>query len=116
MDAIWPIIDADLAAWIGHLGDTATRWDNGFYVDCSLLDTSAAFLVDSGSTATLVSKKLFKSISKEKRPQLIPMRDKVQGANGGDIEMLGIADLPLELGGVCFFQTAIGCGILPDGI
>ena len=30
--------------------------------------------------------------------------------------MLGIADLPLELGGVCFFQTAIVCGILPDVI
>ena len=73
-------------------------------------------MVDSGSTATLVSKKLFQSISKEKRPQLIPMRDKVRGANGGDIEVLGIADLPLELGGVCFFQTAIVCGILPDGI
>ena len=44
------------------------------------------------------------------------MRDKVRGANGGDIEVLGIADIPLELGGVCFFQTAIVCNILPDGI
>ena len=112
----WPIIDADLAAWIGHLGDTTTRWDNGFYVDCNLLDVHAAFLVDSGSTATLVSKELFQSRVKEKRPRLIPMRDKVRGANGGDIEVLGIADIPLELGGVCFFQTAIVCGILPDGI
>ena len=44
------------------------------------------------------------------------MRDKVRGANGGDIEVLGIADIPLELDGVCFFETAIVCGILPDGI
>ncbi|MEW8542500.1 MAG: hypothetical protein AB2693_03115, partial [Candidatus Thiodiazotropha sp.] len=44
------------------------------------------------------------------------MRDKVRGANGGDIEVLGLADIPLELGGVCFFQTAIVCSILPDGI
>ena len=44
------------------------------------------------------------------------MRDKVRGANGGDIEVLGIADIPLELGGVCFFQTAIVWGILPNGI
>ena len=113
---MWPTIDADLAAWIGHLGDTTTRWDNGFYVDCSLYDVNAAFLVDSGSTATLVSKRLFQSIAEQKRPQLVPMKDKVRGANGGDIEVLGIADLPLELGGVCFFQTAIVCSILPDGI
>lgn len=105
-----------MAAWIGHLGDTTTRWDNGFYVDCNLLDVNAAFLVDSGSTATLVSKRLFQSIEEGKRPHLIPMRDKVRGANGGDIEVLGIADIPLELGGVCFFQTAIVCSILPDGI
>ena len=44
------------------------------------------------------------------------MKDKVRGANGGDIEVLGIADIPLELGGVCFFQTAIVCSILQDGI
>ena len=44
------------------------------------------------------------------------MRDKVRGANGGDIEVLGITDIRLELGGVCFFQTAIVCNILPDGI
>ena len=113
---MWPTIDANLAAWIGHLGDTTTRWDNGFYVDCNLLDVNAAFLVDSGSTATLVSERLFQSIKEGKRPHLIPMRDKVRGANGGDIEVLGIADIPLELGGVCFFMTAIVCNILPDGI
>ena len=71
----WPIIHADLAVWIGHLGDTTTRWDNGVYVDCNLLDIHAAFLTDSGSTATLNSKKLIQSIVEEKRPRLIPMRD-----------------------------------------
>ena len=98
----WPTIDANLTAWLGHLGDTTTRWDNGFCnVDCNLLDVNAAFLVDSGSTATLVSDRLFQSIKKGKRPHSIPMRDKVRGANGRDIEVLGIADIPLELGGVC---------------
>ena len=44
---MWPIIDADLAAWTDYFGDIATRWSNGFYVDCSLLDGNAAILVDS---------------------------------------------------------------------
>ena len=74
------------------------------------------YLVDSRCTATSVSKKRFQSIKKEKRPRLIPMRDKVRGVNGRDIDVIGIADIPLELGGVCFFQRAIVCGILPDGI
>ena len=30
------------------------------------------------------------------------MTDKVRGANGGDIEVLGIADIQLKLGGVFF--------------
>ena len=68
------------------------------------------------STATLVSTRVFQSINKEKRPSSVPMKDKIRGANGGDIEALGLADIPLELGGVCFFQTAIVCSILPDGI
>ena len=78
MDAIWSIIDADLAAWTGYFGDTATRWGNGFYADCRLLDASAAILVDSRSTASLVSKKLFLS-TKEMRPQPIFMIDKESG-------------------------------------
>ena len=48
----WPKLDTDLAALIGHLGDTTTKWDNGFLINCSILGISAAVLVDSGSTAT----------------------------------------------------------------
>ena len=113
---MWPTTDVDLAAWIGHLGDTTTRWDNGFYVNCTVLNIQTAFLVDSGSTATLVSARVFQSIQPDKRPLLVKMTDKVRGANGGDIEVLGIADIQLKLGGVCFCQTAIVCDILPDGI
>ena len=113
---MWPTTDVNLAAWIGHLGDTTTRWDNGFYVNCTVLNIQTAFLVDSGSTATLVSARVFQSIQPDKRPLLVKMTDKVRGANGGDIEVLGIADIQLKLGGVCFCQTAIVCDILPDGI
>ena len=113
---MWPTTDVDLAAWIGHLGDTTTRWDNGFYVNCTVLNIQTAFLVDSGSTATFVSARVFQSIQPDKRPLLVKMTDKVRGANGGDIEVLGLADIQLKLGGVCFCQTAIVCDILPDGI
>ena len=81
-----------------------------------MLNIQTAFLVDSGSTATLVSARVFQSIQPDKRPLLVKLTDKVRGANGGDIEVLGIADIQLKLGGVCFCQTAIVCDILPDGI
>ena len=97
-------------------GDTTTRWDNGFYVDCTVLNIKTAFLVDSGSTATLVPARVFQSIQPDKRPLLVKITDKVRGANGGNIEVLGIADIQLKLGGVCFCQTTIVCDILPDGI
>ena len=28
---------------------------------------------------------------------MVPMKDKIRGANGGVIEVLGLADIPLEL-------------------
>ena len=57
-----------------------------------MLNIQTAFLVDSGSTATLVSARVFQSIQPDKRPLLVKMTDKVRGANGGDIEVLGIAE------------------------
>ena len=98
----WPKLCADLAAWIGHLGDTITTWDNGFYANCTILGISAAFLVDSGSTANLVSTRVFQYINKEQSPSLVPMKDKIRGINGSYNEVLSLADIPLELGRVCF--------------
>ena len=109
---MWPKPDTDLAAWIGHLGGTTTKWDNGFYAYCSILGVSVAFIFDRGSTAIIVSTRVFQSINKEKRPSMVPMKDKIRGANGSDIEVLDLADIPLELGRVCFFQTAIVSSIL----
>ena len=37
---------------------------------------------------------------------MVPMKDKIRGANGDDIEVLDLADFPLELGGVCFFPDS----------
>lgn len=105
-----------MAAWFGHLGDTTTKWDNGFYTECNVLGVRTALLVDSGSTATLISTRIFEAIQKDKQPKLIKIKEKVRGANGSDIQVSGIADIPLQLGGICFFQTVIVCNILPDGI
>ena len=86
----WPKLCPDLSACIGHLGDTITTWDNGFYANCTTLEISAAFLVDSGSTATLVSTRVFQYINKEQRPSLVPVKDKICGVNGNDNEIRGV--------------------------
>ncbi len=98
------------------MGDTITKWDNGLYVDCHLLGTHSTFLIDSGSTATLLSDRVYFSIEDCDRPTLTPMTQKVKGANGVDIDVQGYTDIMFELGGGCFKQSTIVCDILPDGV
>lgn len=101
---------------IGHMGDTVSKWDNGLYVDCCLLGTSSTFLIDSGSTATLLSDRIYFSIPEHQRPRLNELTHMVKGANGADISVHGYTDIDLELGGSSFKQSIIVCDILPDGV
>ena len=40
---------------VGHIGSKTGKWDNGLYVKDSMKSVPVQFLVDSGSTLTLIS-------------------------------------------------------------
>ncbi len=119
-DEEWPDMKIDansnIIERIGHMGDTVSKWDNGLYVDCCLLGTSSTFLIDSGSTATLLSDRIYFSIPEHQRPRLNELTHMVKGANGADISVHGYTNIDLELGGSSFKQPIIVCDILPDGV
>ena len=40
---------------VGHIGSKTGKWDNGLYAKDSMKSVPVQFLVDSGSTLTLIS-------------------------------------------------------------
>jgi len=100
----------------GTYTDTPPIWDNGMYTKCKIGDEEHIFLVDNGSSATLMSKSAYIKIKEEKRPILERTENKLKGANGQDIKVNGKVQLKL-----CFdktnnaHKTAIICDIDPDG-
>ena len=49
----------DYPSRIGNIGNAKSVWDNGLYATGVIEGVSVEFLVDSGSTATLLSKESF---------------------------------------------------------
>ncbi|XP_053376865.1 uncharacterized protein LOC128547752 [Mercenaria mercenaria] len=73
-------------------------------------------LVDNGSSATLLSNRIYSSIEASKRPELHHISNTMQGANGHGIELYGRIRVTLRLGDSSFDTHAIVCDIVPDGI
>jgi len=86
------------------------------YTKCKVLGKDLTVLVDNGSSATLISKHAYLSIDKEARPRLQKMENKMYGANGHEIEILGTLQTTMMLGDNAFDVCAIVCDIVPDGI
>ena len=55
------------------------------------------------------------NVSEQKLRGTVPVKKRKHFSLSSAI-VLGIADIQLKLGGVCFCQTAIVCDTLPDGI
>ena len=49
----------------GQMGQTGNTWDNGFYAKGDVARVSIEFLVDNGSTMTLLSKVAFDRLPAE---------------------------------------------------
>ncbi|KAL3875645.1 hypothetical protein ACJMK2_033600 [Sinanodonta woodiana] len=56
---------------LGQVGEIIGKWDNGLYTEGSIQGVEAKFLVDSGSTSTLLSHAVFQKIPLESRPALV---------------------------------------------
>lgn len=51
----------------GHIGEINEKWDNGFYTKAELLNSNfeIGFLIDSGSTVSIISKAIFDTLMPE---------------------------------------------------
>ena len=74
------------------------------------------FLLDSGSTATLLSQRIYEAIPQECRPTLVNVSTDLVSANGTPMQSYGIAKLVFSLGDQKFSIHAIICDMQSDAI
>ena len=77
----------------GQAGHTIT-------VTGKIENTPVSFIVDTGATDTIVSERVFDSIPSEVRPDLYPVKDTGEQADGSPLAIIGWTTLKISIGPV----------------
>ncbi len=93
-----------------------SSWDNGFYTGGMIEGISTKFLIDTGSTASLISIQLFDTINPSSRPHLKEMKQFVNDVNGSSLKVYGHANMNIRLGETEYIHTIIVCKMKPQAI
>ena len=70
----------------------------GLFVKGTVCDRLVTFLVDTGSTHTVISKSTYMNLDAELRPQLEPLKSGIKQADGNPLEVLGSGWINLQIG------------------
>ena len=79
-------------------------------------DQPIEFLIDNGSTSSIISNKVYQKIPDNIRPALKTVQTVVHDASGNKIKTFGTVDVKLVLAGHEFEQRVTVCEISQDGI
>ena len=101
---------------IGQIGNAKSVWDNGLYATGVIEGVAVEFLVDSGLTATLLSKESSDKMGGEHTIGLHQRSIVKQGVDGKNINVYGYANINISFDGNNVLHTAIVCDITPEGI
>ena len=77
---------------------------------------SSAVLIDSGSTSTLLSYRVYKKIEVDKRPQLKEQQITVQDINGNCLHVYGLLDVDIKMDEKILNHHFLICDIAEEGI
>ena len=72
------------------------QWDNGFYASGKINDCEIYLLVDSGSTASIISKVIFDKLNLDCNVE--PIAINIADVSGNRISTYGVVSLPVTLG------------------
>ena len=100
----------------GQMSQAGSTWDNGFYAKGDVAGVGIEFLVDNGSTMTLISKVAFDRLPAENQSTTSTEILKVRDANGNLIKTYGSIEVPINFNGFLYKQKAVICDIGLDGI
>ena len=68
------------------------------FVDCTVRGTSGRFLIDTGSTDTLISSTVYCQIPREKRPTLDAEKVQARQIDGSPLGVLGTVWVDVQMG------------------
>ena len=88
----------------------------GLYVHGFVRGTECRFLIDSGSTETLIDSEVYYNIPTEKRPVLEPDSVQVTQVDGSPLSVLGVADVEINVGRTTQLVRAVFTSIRSSGI
>lgn len=101
---------------LGSSGEQLGEWDNGFYLTGLVSGADVSFLLDSGSTSSLLSSKLYQSIMKEHNLPLKSVARKIRDVNDNELSVLGRLDLEIQFKENKYPLTVLVCDISQDAI
>ena len=81
----------------GQMGQAGSTWDNGFYAKVDAAGVGIEYLIDNGSTMTLILKVAFDRLPAEKQSTTSTEILKVRDANDNLIKTYGNLEVPINL-------------------
>ena len=84
-----------------------TKWDNGYYVTARINGQSVDFLVDTGSTVTMISPKCCERIYRGEKVNLVPTTFQLKGVEGTLISVEGQMNSSMTFNGAVTRQSRI---------
>lgn len=109
-------IEWDELIRLGHVGTCNKKWDDGLYVTGLVGGLQINFLVDTGSTATILSKTLFDSLDPQQELSLRRDDRTLVDVNNHEITIYGLVEVPVKFDSLQFSISCVVCDILNEGI
>ena len=100
----------------GHIGETTLKGDNGFYTRWFIFDKPLDFLIDNGSTGSILSSRKYNELKTDLESFVRPFNTTVYDASGNAIPTHGAVEVKISLGGCDFGHILIICDIQQDGV
>ena len=82
----------------------AEVWDSGIYTLGQILGIPTKFLVDTGAAVSILSQDMYRKIPSHKRPAFQETDIIVRGVSGNQLEVTGVAQVPVVFQGALFMQ------------
>ena len=86
------------------------------YVKGRIGPVDGIFLIDTGSSDTLLSSKVWQSIPMKEKPQLKALTTTSEQADGSPLSLIGCADMEIRVGTACAVMTVTVADISSSGI
>ena len=90
--------------------------DSGLFTNEKIENRNVEWLVDTGCTTTLLSKKIFERMHPDEQPELSPYRGTLISADGSTIKVLGQAEFNVQIGTKAVQHSIIVAEITNEGL